>query len=357
MHILRDKRTMVIIFGLPIAQLLIFGKAITTDINDAKIAIYDPVKDEVAQEITSKLLSSGYFLLEETLDSKADYEDVFRKGEVKMIVVFDKNFNRNLEREGKASVHLIADSSDPNVAKMLTSYASGIINDYVLDEKMPGMSVPYEIKTEVRMVYNEDLKSVYMYVPGIMAMVLMLISAMMTSVSIAREKELGTMEILLASPLRPIHIILGKVTPYMAISIINAAVIILIGVFVFGVPVVGSVAFLMFESLLFILLALSLGILISTVAKNQLIAMFISVFALMLPTILLSGFIFQVENMPTILQMVTHLMPPKWFIIILKNVMLKGTGLMYVWKETLVLLIMTIVFIGLSVRNFKIRLE
>lgn len=357
MHILRDKRTIIIIFGLPVAQLLIFGKVISTDIQDTKIAIYDPAHDETTGKISSKLLSSGYFLLEEYLGPDADYEAVFRRGKVKMIVAFDPDFEQTLEREGKATVQLIADSSDPNVARMLTGYASGIINKFVMDEKMPGMKLPYNIVPEVRMLFNEDLKSVYMYVPGIMAMILMLISAMMTSVSIAREKELGTMEILLASPLKPIQIVLGKVTPYMVISIINACVIILIGVFLFGVPVLGSVVFLMLETLLFILLALSLGILISTIAPTQLVAMFVSVLALMLPTIILSGFIFQIGNMPWPLQAISTLMPPRWFIIIIKNIMLKGVGIAYVWKETLILIAMTTIFIGLSVRNFKTRLE
>ncbi len=357
MHILRDRRTMIIIFGLPVAQLLIFGEVISTDIKDAKIAIYDPVQDETTREITTKLLSSGYFLAEKFLDAETDYEAIFRKGKVKMIVAFDQSFDKKLEREGQTSVQLIADSSDPNVARMLTTYASGIINDYVMEEKLPGMKQPYEIIPEVRMLFNEDMKSVYMFVPGIMAMILMLISAMMTSVSIAREKELGTMEVLLASPLRPFQIVLGKVAPYMVISIINALVIIIIGVFLFGVPVLGSVVFLMLETLLFILLALSIGILISTIAATQMIAMFISVLALMLPTILLSGFIFQVDNMPLPLQALSAIMPPRWYIIIIKNIMLKGVGIGHVWKETLILIAMTVVFIGLSVRNFKTRLE
>jgi len=207
------------------------------------------------------------------------------------------------------------------------------------------------------MLYNEGLKSVYMFVPGIMAMILMLISAMMTSISISKEKELGTMEVLLASPLKPIQIVLGKVTPYLLLSFINALTIILIGVFIFGVPIKGSFIFLMSESFLFILMALSLGILISTVAPNQMVAMFISVLVLMLPTILLSGFIFPIENMPLPLRILSHAMPPRWFIVIIKNIMLKGTGIMYVWKETLILMFMTFVFIGLSIRNFKIRLE
>lgn len=196
-----------------------------------------------------------------------------------------------------------------------------------------------------------------MFVPGTMALILMLISAMMTSISIAREKEMGTMEVLLVSPLKPLQIILGKVTPYVALSFINAVTIIILGNTVFDVPVKGSLLLLMGESLLFILLALSLGILISTVSKTQQVAMFISLFALMLPTILLSGFIFPIESMPEVLQWISAIMPPRWFIVIIKNIMLKGAGLAFVWKETLILIAMITFFIIMSVKKFKIRLE
>jgi len=348
---------MVIIFLLPIVQLLLFGKVINNDLQDSKIGILDQSHDNTTREITSKLLSSGYFLLGEELQAGDDVEDVFRKGKVKMIVTFGPEFEKSLERDGKADVQLLADASDPNTARILTNYASGIINDYVKKEKLQNIQLPNQINTEVRMLYNEGLKSVYMFVPGIMAMILMLISAMMTSISISREKELGTMEVLLASPLKPIQIILGKVTPYLLLSFINTLTIILLGVFVFGVPIKGSFIFLMAESFLFILMALSLGILISTVAPNQMVAMFISVLALMLPTILLSGFIFPIKNMPWPLQILSNVMPPRWFIVIIRNIMLKGTGILFVWKETLILMFMTFVFIALSIKNFKIRLE
>ena len=214
-----------------------------------------------------------------------------------------------------------------------------------------------QIEPEVRMIYNEGMKGVYMFVPGTMALILMLVSAMMTSISIAREKELGTMEVLLVSPLNPAQIIVGKVIPYVLFAFINAITIILLGYFVFGMPLKGSIVLLLAESFLFISMALSLGILISTVSDNQQVAMFISVFALMLPTLLLSGFIFPIENMPVILQWISYAMPPKYFIIIIKNIMLKGTGFMYVWKETLILVGMMLFFIALSVKKFKIRLE
>jgi len=348
---------MIIIFGLPIVQLLLFGKVINSDIQDSRIAIMDQSHDNTTRQITSKLLSSGYFLMGKELLPGDDVEEVFRTGQVKMVVTFGPHFEQTLEREGKADVQLLADASDPNTARILTSYASGIINDYIKKEKLQNIQLPNQINTEVRMLYNEGLKSVYMFVPGIMAMILMLISAMMTSISISREKELGTMEVLLASPLKPIQIVLGKVTPYLLLSFINALTIMLIGYYVFGVPIKGSFVFLMLESLLFILMALSLGILISTIAPNQMVAMFISLLALMLPTILLSGFMFPIENMPLPLRIFSHLMPPRWFIVIIKNIMLKGTGIMYVWKETLILMLMTFVFIGLSIKNFKIRLE
>ena len=356
LHIFRDVRTIIILFGIPVVQLLLFGTVITNEMKNAHIAIYDQSKDEVTQEITAKLLSSGYFLLDRQLESTGDVEAIFRKGKVKEVLVFGQNFAETLEREGRANVHVMTDASDPNTSKLLAGYTTGIINDYLLKE-MGELKMPLQIKTEVRMVYNEELKSVFMFVPGIMAMILMLISAMMTSISITREKEMGTMEILLVSPLRPVQIILGKVAPYLALSVINAAVIVLIGYFVFGVPVNGSWVLLMAESILFIMMALCLGILISSVAKTQMVAMFISLIALMLPTILLSGFIFPVSNMPEPLQVLSLIMPPRWFIVILKNIMLKGTGFLYIWKETLILTGMAVIFISVAVKKFKVRLE
>jgi ABC-2 type transport system permease protein len=218
-------------------------------------------------------------------------------------------------------------------------------------------TIPNQIEPKVRMMFNPDLKSAFMFVPGTMAMVLLLVCAMMTSVSIAREKEVGTMEALLVSPLKPIQIIAGKVMPYILLSCINACVIIVMGHFIFDLPIHGSLWLLFFETLLFIILALSLGIMISSVVKSQQMAMFISAFALMLPTILLSGFIFPIKNMPEILQWLTYILPPRYFITIIRSVMLKGIGLTEIWKETLVLLGMTTFFIGVSTMKFKIRLE
>ncbi|WP_167619614.1 ABC transporter permease [Maribellus sediminis] len=355
-HIFRDPRTMIILFGIPIAQLLIFGTVIKNEIKDVHIAIFDQSKDETTLEITNKILSSGYFLLDENLENTKDIETIFKKGKVRQVIVFESNFGEKLIKEGKAGVQLIADASDPNVARLVNSHTTGIINDYI--KKMyPNLKLPMQIEPEIRMFFNEEMQSAYLFVPGVMALILMLISAMMTSISITREKEMGTMEILLVSPLRPAQIIVGKVIPYLLLSIANAFVIVLIGHFIFKVPIMGSFILLMFETILFILMALCLGILISTVAKNQMVAMFISMIGLMLPTIILSGFIYPIENMPTALQILSHVMPARYFVTIIRAIMLKGVGILFVWKETLTLIGMTLFFIALSVKKFKIRLE
>ena len=355
-HIFRDPRTMLILFGMPIAQLLIFGTVIKSEITDVHIAIYDQSKDETTQQITNKLLSSGYFILDKNLTNTNGVEKIFRKGKVKEVIVFENDFGQKLTKEGSASMQLIADASDPNMARLAISYTKGIVNDYIRKAN-PNLKMPLEIKPEVRMYYNEEMKSAYMFVPGTMALILMLISTMMTSISITREKELGTMEVLLVSPLKPLQIIVGKVVPYLLLSIANAFVIVFIGRFVFGVPITGSFILLMLETILFILMALCLGILISTAAKNQMVAMFISMIGLMLPTIILSGFIFPIKNMPIVLQWFSNIMPARWFITIIRGIMLKGVGITFIWKETLILIGMTLFFIALSVKKFKIRLE
>ena len=355
-HIFRDVRSMIILFGMPLVQVLLFGFAISNNVKDAKIAILDHAKDNVSREITQKLLSSGYFVLVHDLSTEADISTIFRSGSVKEVIIFEHNLARNLEKEKTTNIQLIADASDPNTANLLVNYTTSIISDYQR-ELMQDKQLPLQIVPEVKLLYNPELESVFMFVPGIITVLLMLISAMMTSISIAREKELGTMEVLLVSPLRPIQIVVGKVVPYLILSFLNAVTILLLSYFVFGMPVQGSLLLLLAESLLFILMALSLGILISTVSNSQQMAMMLSMFALMLPTILLSGFIFPIENMPVPLQLLSNIMPPKWFNIIIKAIMLKGVGLSFIWKETLIISGMCLLFIVLSIRNFKIRLQ
>lgn len=356
LHIFRDYRTLLILFGMPVVQILIFGFAITTEIKDAKIAILDLSKDDITIKISNKILSSNYFILEKNLESFQQIEEEFRKGNIKEVIIFESEFANKLEKENKASIQIITDASDPNLANMLINYTTSIIRDYQNEMKKYHIELPF-IETEVKMIYNPELKSVFMFVPGLMAVILLLISALMTSVSITREKEFGTMEVLLASPLNPFQIVIGKVIPYILIAFIDAGIILYLAKFVFKMPFEGSLILLILQCVLYVITALSLGIFISSLTSNQQIAMMLSLAALLLPTVLLSGYIFPVENMPIILQWISNIIPARWFIIIIKSIMLKGSNFAYIWEETLILIGMCVFFIVVSLKRFKIRLE
>jgi ABC-2 type transport system permease protein len=357
LHIFRDFRTLFILFGIPAAQILIFGYAVSTDLKNADLAFLDLSHDEVSRQLADKIVSSGFFRKSEDLQSYSEVDRAFKKGRIKAVIIFGQDFGKRLIGEGTAPVSIIADGSEPNTATLVTNYTTAIINDFNSKYAGPAPARSVMVKPEVKMFYNPSLKSHFMFVPGVITLILILICALMTSVTITREKEFGTMEVLLVSPLRPVQIILGKVMPYFLLSFINVLLILALSWFVFGLPVKGSMALLLGESMLYILMSLSLGILISTVSKTMQQAIFISLIGLMLPTVLLSGFIFPIENMPKIYDYISAVMPPRYFIIIIKNIMIKGTGLAYVWKETLTLVAMTVFFITFSVRNFKIRLE
>jgi len=355
-HIFRDRRSLFILFGMPIAQILLFGFAITNEINNVDIAILDHSKDATTEEIINKIAASEYFSIKQIIEKESDIESIFKKGKVKAVLNFEKDFSKNLIRDNKATIQIITDATDPNTANTITNFVGAIIQKYQKGLNKD-ISIAYQIIPESRMVYNPELKSVYMFVPGVMTIILMLVSAMMTSISITREKELGTMEILLVSPLKPFQVIIGKVFPYIFLSIINAVVIVMLSIFIFKMPVEGSLLLLALESILFIISALALGILISTISATQQSAMMISLMGLILPVILLSGFIFPISSMPIPLQAISNIIPAKWFIIIIKGIMLKGVGIQFIWKETLILLGMTVFFIALSVKKYKIRLE
>ena len=357
LHIFRDYRTLFILFGIPAAQILIFGYAVSTDIKNAGVAILDMSHDEITEKLTDKIISSGFFRKTETILNYNDIDRIFKKGKTKAVIIFEHDFGKKLISEGKSSLSIIADGSEPNTATLVTNYTTAIVNNFTADLAGPTLNNSLRISPEVKMLYNPELKSHFMFVPGVVTLILILICALMTSVTITREKEFGTMEVLLVSPLRPIQIILGKVMPYFILSFINVLLILVLSWLVFGLPVKGSLILLLAECMLYIMMSLTLGILISTVSSNMQQAIFISLVGLMLPTVLLSGFIFPIENMPKIYDYVSSILPPRYFIVIIKNIMIKGTGLMYIWKETLILIVMTVVFIGLSVRNFKIRLE
>lgn len=355
-HIFRDRRSLFILFGMPVAQIMLFGFAITNEINNVDLAILDRSKDDTTKEIINKIAASEYFSIGQFLQSESEIAPVFRKGKVKAVLYFEPDFDAKLVSPGRAKVQVVTDATDPNVASTVNNYVASILQSYQ-QETLQVATPAYQVVSEVRMLYNPELKSVYMFVPGVMTVILMLVSAMMTSISITREKEQGTMEILLVSPLKPFQVILGKVFPYVFLSITNAVVIVILSIFVFGVPVNGSLFLLALESVLFIITSLAVGILISTISATQQTAMMVSLMGLMLPVILLSGFIFPISSMPLPLQVISHIVPAKWFISIVKGIMLKGVGFAYLWKETLILAGMTLFFIGVSVKKYKIRLE
>lgn len=355
-HVFRDRKTLLMLFGMPIAQILLFGFALTNEIKNSTIVVVDYAKDEASQRIIDQIEASGSFEIKKALLSPDKIEAAFQEGDVKMAVVFPENFNQDLLRFNKAQIQVIADGSDPNTASTLTTYINNIVGSYQT-ELMQQRAMPLQIIPEIRMLYNPELKGATNFVPGVMALVLMIVCVMMTSVSIVREKEMGTMEVLLVSPFSPILVIIAKAIPYLVLSLINLVVILLMSVYLLDMPLNGSVTLLFAESTLLIIVALSLGLLISNVTDSQQTAMLLSLMGMLLPVMIFTGFMFPLENMPLPLQIVSNIIPSKWYYIIVKSIMIKGLGIKAIWKETLILLGMAVFLLTVSFKKFKIRLE
>jgi ABC-2 type transport system permease protein len=355
-HIFRDRWTTIIIILLPVIMLILFGYALNTEVRNTEIAVLDPSRDRATERIIEELDRSQYFDVAQRISNPDDIDAVFRKGKIGLVVVFSDDFYDDLAHTGEAQIALVADGSDPNTALSRVNYATGIINSCRAD-LAGSLSVPYAISATTRLLYNPEMKSAYNFVPGVMGMILMLICAMMSSVSIAREKETGTMELLLVSPMRPILIILSKLVPYFALSCLNLATILALAVFMLGVPIAGSLFWLAVTSLLFILVALSLGLLISTVAETQLVALLLSAMGFLMPVMLLSGMMFPIANMPLFLQAIANVLPAKWFISAIRKLMIQGLGFSAIAGELAVLSVMAVALIALSLKKFKVRLE
>ncbi len=353
-HIMRDWRTMLILIGMPVAQIIIFGFAISTEVKNIRFAAIDYSKDEVTDRVIDQLSANSYFNFIGYINDEEDIDMLFRRGEAELVVVFDGGFGQNLGKSLPATVQLVSDGSDPNTALILTNYATNIISSFQQNGQTGAMSSL--IVPEIKMLYNPQMKSAYNFVPGVMGLILMLICAMMTSISIVREKERGTMEVLLASPVRPFYIILAKTVPYLALSAVNIMSILLLSVFVLHVPVNGSLWLLSLVSLIFVFVSLSLGVLISTVVKTQVAAMLASGMVLMMPVMLLSGMIFPIESMPRLLQWLSTIIPARWYILAVRKVMIEGLSAGFLIKEMVILMAMGTFFITVSLKKFKIRL-
>ena len=370
-HILRDKRTMLILLGMPIAQILLFGFAISTEVKNSRVAVLDPSGDATTRRIVEQLDASQYFEVAHRVDRIEEVDRLFRRGDIALAVVFSPNFGSKLQHTGQARLQLIADGTEPNQAQMVAGYASqvvqsaltrsgsGAVNGGISSvDSASGAAVGRGggVKTCIRYLFNPQSKSAFNFVPGVMGMILLLICAMMTSVSIVREKETGSMEVLLASPMPPLGIVLAKTVPYFVLSGVNLATILLLSKFVLGVPVQGSLALLLGISLLYILLSLSLGLFISNIVQSQMAAVLVSGMGLIMPTVILSGLMFPIDSMPEILQYISGIVPARWFISAVRKVMIEGVETLHVMKEICVLAGMTVALLTTSILTFRVRL-
>jgi len=353
-HITRDRRTLAVILLIPVLQVIIFGYAIRTDVQDVRLAIVDPAPDAATLALRGRFAATPTFRIVAVVSRAAELDSLFQRGIAQEAIVFERAFAEHLGGAG-AQLQVITDATEPNTGSLLQAYALTVIQGYERERQRSSPGV--RIVPAVSMRFNPTRRSSNLFVPGLMAFVLTLISSLMTAISLTREKETGTMETLLVSPLRPWQIIVGKVAPYLAIGFISVVGVIVEARLVFGVPLRGSLLLLLAEGLLFILMSLALGILISARTASQRVAMLGAAVGTMLPTMLLSGFIFPLESMPAPLRAVSNVVPARWFVFVARSIMLKGVGLTYLWPQTLVLVAMAAALLALSVRAFHERLE
>ena len=339
-HILRDRRTMLILFGMPVMLMLLFGFAITTDVRNVRTVVVTSQMDHLTQQTVERLAQSEYFTITKAVATPKEAERLIRNQKADMAVVFGQDFASK-----KSGLQFIVDGSDPNMAQQWTNYAQQVI-----------ANSQYSL-VNTKMLYNPQMRSAYNFVPAIMGMLLMLICAMMTSISIVREKEKGTMEVLLVSPVRPLMVVVAKAVPYLILAIGILITILLMARFVLGVPLAGSLFWIIAVSILYILLALSLGLLISNIAQTQLVALLLSAMVLLMPVVMLSGMLFPVESMPRILQWISAVVPPRYYIQAMRKLMIMGVGIGEVALEVVVLAVMTVLFLTIALKKFNTRLE
>ena len=339
-HILRDKRTMLILFGMPVMLMLIFGFAITNDVKNVRTVVVTSQMDHQTRAVIDRLAASEFFTVTAAVPTPKDAERLVRNQKADLAIVFSQDFASKHE-----GLQFIIDGADPNMAQQWTNYATGVIAN------------PQGALVNTKMLYNPRMRSAYNFVPAIMGMLLMLICAMMTSISIVREKERGTMEVLLVSPVKPLMIIIAKVVPYLVLAFTILIIILLIARFVLDVPIQGSLVWIFVVSIIYIMLALSLGLLISNIATSQLMALLISAMVLLMPIVMLSGMLFPIESMPAPLQWLSAIVPPRYYIEAMRKLMIMGVGIKEVAREVTILSVMAIFLLIVSLKKFKTRLE
>ena len=357
-HIFRDKRTILIAMAMPVVQIILFGFAVSTEVNDVRVAFCGDMSDPAVRSVVDRIDNNGYLRIVRRLSDPGEITGVFRRDEADAAVCFGRNFGGNLAPSGHAQIRIIGDGSDPNTAQMITGYIKGVIQDEQGDAEVSFTGEKKAVMSPVvQLMYNPAMKSSYNFVPGVMGLILMLICTMMTSVSIVREKETGTLELLLVSPVRPLWIMLSKMMPYLFLSAVNFTTILLLAHYVMKVPVNGSLFLLCVAALDFVVTSLALGLLISVISPNQKTALLICGMGLTMPTMIFSGIIFPCESMPRVLQWFSDIIPAKWFIIIVKKIMIQGTGLASAAREMLILTGMAALLLAVSIKSFRTRLQ
>ena len=354
-HILRDRQTLTILLMMPLVQVILFGYALRSDVRDIRLAVVDPTPDHATLELQSRFIATNRFRVVTTSKTPDVIEPLFRRGSADVALVFEPDFANHLRGTDPARVLIAVDASDPNTGTTSLNYTRAVIASYQDERSAANRQV--RIVTETRMRFNPTLESVNLFVPGLIALVLVLVSALMTAISLSREKECGTMEVLLVSPLRPQQIIVGKVIPYLGLAFANVLTALLAAWVVFHVPFRGSVVLLLAESVIYTIVSLALGVLVAARTASQRAAMLTAMLATMLPNTLLSGMIFPIASMPAWLRPVTYIVPARWFIVIARGIMLKGVGLTILWRETLILSIMATLLLAAAMRSFKPRME
>ncbi len=352
-HIIRDKITLALVLAMPVALVLLFGFTISTDIRNAKISVLDLSKDSQSKILINDLSASGYFQIVSYPENEAEIDNDFKNKGIKLAIIIPTRFEESLSKERNATLQVINDVSDLNVASILNNYVRSVVYNFTEQYNSSVESSAFQVTA--KMLYNPELNSVYMFVPGIITLIMVLVTALMSSITLAREKETGTMQMLLITPVKKIYIIIGKVIPYMLISLFSTITIIVISVTVFKMPVNGDLAMLLALCIIFMLTAASFGMLISSISRTQVDAMMITMMGLFLPTVLLSGFLFPLNSMPMFFQVIANLFPAKWFILSIKDVMIKGSGFADIWMYLLILFFMAVVFILFSIKRLDKR--
>jgi len=354
-HIGRDRISLFLVLAMPVALILLFGFTISTEIRNAKISILDQSKDTKSKQLIENITASGYFQLINFLNSEAEIDYDFKNKNIKIAMIIPPRFEESLAIEHFANIQVINDVSDINIASILNNYLRAVFNDYISEYNSQNNAPETPISIVTTMKYNPELNSVYMFVPGIITLIMIIITALMSSITLAREKETNTMNMMLITTVKKINIAIGKVIPYMFLSLISTILILIISVFVFQMPIKGSIGLLIFLCIIFMFTAASFGLLISAVSKTQLDAMMVTMMGLFLPTVLLSGFLFPLDNMPLFFQWLADVFPAKWFIIAIKDVMLKGATFMDILKYLLILSGMSVLMVGFSLSQIDKR--